>query len=113
MSSFLIIRVGGPISHKYPYKGLTEEGYREEEKEGHVKMEAQIRITQSQPKECLEPPEAAKGKAKFSPVGLWKVRGSADSLISDLRLHRNYGRMIFCYFKPPSLWQLVLDDLLD
>ena len=56
-------------------KEHTEQG------EGHVKMEAEIRVTRPQDKEHLLPPEAERGEEGSSP-GAFRG-GPADTLILD------------------------------
>ena len=40
--------------------------------EGHVKMEAEIRVIWPKAKECLEPPEVARGNARILPLVPWQ-----------------------------------------
>lgn len=42
-------------------------GHTEGHREGHVKMEAEIRVTQPHAKGCLESPEAGKREVRFPP----------------------------------------------
>lgn len=55
--------VGPVLNDKYPYKRQKRQGHR---REGHVKMEAEIRVIQLQAKEPRESPEAGRGKEGFS-----------------------------------------------
>ena len=69
-------------------------------------MEAELAVMQPQPKERLEPPEAARGEDALSTVSLWRERGPTNTLI----LHsgfQNCERIHFCCFKPPNLWLVI------
>lgn len=63
MKSF---RVGPKSSDWYLYKKKEEEIWTQTHKEGHVKMEADIRVRLPQAEEHLEPPGAGRGAEGLS-----------------------------------------------
>lgn len=46
-------------------------------------MKAEIGVMQLQVKECLQPPEAARGEKQILPHSFQRGYGPADNLISD------------------------------
>ena len=60
-------------------------------------------------RDCWQPPETRKRQGRILPLSLWRERGPADTLVSDvspLELRIN-----FCYFKPSSLWKFLISSL--
>lgn len=64
MRSPWIAQVDPKSSHKHPKEKQERCRHR---RKADVKMEAKVRIKQTQAKECLQPPEAGRGKGGSSP----------------------------------------------
>lgn len=57
--------MGPDFNDSCPYK--KRRGHRDTHREGHTKMEVEIRVMFPEAKECLGPPEAGRGNEGFFP----------------------------------------------
>lgn len=69
----MITQVGPIGSEDGTHRGTQRRG-------GHVKMEAEIRVTQPQAKVCLESPEAGKSEVRFRPCAF----GGSAALLTPI-----------------------------
>ena len=73
----------GPKGNKCLFKERRHRwNWRVHTEESHVKIEAEIEVMQPLAKECLEPPEAERGKERFSTRAFTEC-GPVDTLISS------------------------------